>query len=669
MTKADAKARIEKLKKEIERHRYAYHVLDKTTISEAALDSLKHELYTLEQEFPDLITTDSPTQRVGGKPLAKFGKIKHFSPMLSMEDVFSLEEFEAWSQRIQKLAPITNYQLPILFFCMVKLDGLAIELVYRDGQLVTASTRGDGIIGEDITQNVKTIEAIPLVIASEAKQSQTREIVVRGEVYFPISQFAKLKKRLKKDGQPTFANPRNAAAGAVRQLDPAVTASRKLSFYAWDLVTDLGQKTHAEEWEMLRQMGIPVTPKTALASSTDEVKIFWQKMQKQRDKLNYWIDGTVIRVNYNRAYQELGVVGKTPRGLVAWKFAAEEATTVIEDVEWFVGRTRALTPVAVVRPTSIAGTTVKHASLHNADEIKRLDAHIGDTVILYKAGDIIPKIKEVLPNLRPKNARAIHPPTKCPVCGSLTERREDEVAVYCTNKRCFAQERENLLRAARAFGIDGIGPAVVAALMDNKIVQSTPELFTLKAEDLLELERFANVSANKLVDEIQSKKEISLDKFLVGLGIRHVGDETARLLAQEFGTLDCIIAASADELVGVEGIGEVVGQSIADYFADDHHLELIEQFRNNGVSILPVEPRAKGALSGKSFVLTGTLALISREEAKEKIRALGGDPSESVSKKTSYLVVGENPGSKFDKAKKLGVSVLTEKEFLVMIRR
>lgn len=667
MSKAEIKTRIEKLKGEIARHRYAYHVLDEQTISDSALDSLKHELYKLEQEHPEFVTPDSPTQRVGGKPLDKFAKIKHTSPMLSMEDVFSFAELQAWETRLGKIFTIHGG-----YFCMPKLDGLAIELVYRDGHLHSASTRGDGLVGEDITQNVKTIEAVPLVFASSAARlkpwpTMPREVVVRGEVYFPLDEFEKLNKRLAKAGESIFANPRNAAAGAVRQLDPSITASRKLSFSAWDLVGG-DFVSHDQELAWLKASGFPVNPEAKRCATLAEVKKFFEQTAKKREKLNYWIDGVVIRVNDNKAYTELGVVGKTPRGLVAWKFAAEEATTVIENVEWFVGRTRALTPVAVVRPTSVAGTTVTHASLHNADEIQRLDVRIGDTVILYKAGDIIPKVKEVLTKLRPKNARAIHPPKVCPVCGSPTERREGEVAFYCTNTRCFAQERENLLHAARAFGIDGLGPQIVAALMDNKVVQSPPELFTLKVDDLLGLERFAEVSANKLVDEIQSHKEIPLDKFLVSLGIRHVGDETARLLAQEFGTLERVMNASAEDLIVVEGIGEVVGQSIAEYFADERNQRLVQQFKINGIKILSVRRSEKGALSGKSFVLTGTLRSTSREEAQARIRERGGETSESVSKKTTYVVVGENPGSKLDKAKKLGVPTLTEDEFLLMLK-
>lgn len=657
MTKSEAKSRIEKLRKEIDEHRFAYHVLDKATISDAALDSLKHELYTIEQQFPDLITTDSPTQRVGGKPLSKFKKVIHTSPMLSMEDVFSKEEFEAWYGRIAKLLEQEHFDI----FCMVKLDGLAISLTYKKGVLESAATRGDGRIGEDITQNVRTIQAIPL------RLTEPLNAVIRGEVYFPIMAFEAFNKRLKAEGKELAANPRNAAAGSVRQLDPSITASRGLSFSAWDLISDHGQKTHAEEWEFLQKLGFRVNKESKKVTSPREVADFFEALQKKRAKLDYWIDGMVVRVNENRAYTDLGVVGKTPRGLVAWKFPAEEATTVVEDVEWFVGRTGALTPVAVVRPTSVAGTTVTHASLHNADEIKRLDVRIGDTVILFKAGDIIPKVKWVLKNLRPKNTKSVQPPTTCPACGSPVSRSQDEVAIICTNLRCFAQDRERILHAAHAFEIDGIGPSTIALLQDQKLVQRPPELFTIKTDDLVSLERFAEISSQKLVQAIQARKKITLDRFLVALGIRHVGEETAQLLAQTFGSLENVMSASEEKLADISGIGEVVGKSIADFFSDQHNRELITEYQRNGVVIQQGKPRARGVLTGKSFVITGTLQSMSREEAKRMVRRLGGDPSESVSKKTDFVVVGENPGSKFEKARKLGVKTLTEAVFLRMI--
>jgi len=670
MNKAEVKVRIEKLRDSINHHRYQYHVLDRQEISDAALDSLKHELYQLEQQFPDLITSDSPTQRVGGKALDKFVKIKHKTRMLSIEDVFTPDEFADW---YRKIVEKIGQEKPEVF-CMVKLDGLAISLRYEDGVLQTAATRGDGEIGEDITSNIKTIEAIPLRLNEIGDKFGIRdpskgEFEVRGEVFFPVKEFEKFNKQMKKEGKSVFANPRNAAAGSLRQLDPKIAAGRGLSFFAWDIVTDLGQKTHDKEWEILKAIGFKVNPEGGLVSSVFEVNEFWERMQKRRDKLDYWIDGMVVRVNDNSAFEQLGVVGKTPRGLVAWKFPAEEVTTVVEDVEWFVGRTGALTPVAVVKPTWLGGTTVKHASLHNFDEIERLGVKIGDTIIIYKAGDIIPKIKSVLKEMRPKDAKAIRVPSKCPVCDSPVERREGEVATVCTNRHCYAQDRERVLYAARAFGIDYLGPQTVTLLMDNNIVQAPPDLFTLEVEDLLGLERFAEVSSSKLVEEIQAKKKISLSRFVLALGIKNVGEETARDLAVHFGTLENFLSASREDFVTIPQVGEVVADSIISFLAESHNKKMIEDYLKNGVTVTrEAPPKNNLPLTGKTYVLTGTLASMSRDEAKAKLRVLGADPIESVSKKTTGVIVGEEPGSKFDKAKKLGVKILSEEEFLKMIK-
>ncbi len=664
MDKKEAEERISKLKKEIDFHRYQYHVLDKETISEASLDSLKHELYTLEQQFPELITSDSPTQRVGGQALAKFGKIKHEAPMLSIEDVFTIAELKAWEVRVSKF--IGREISP--FFCMVKLDGLAVELVYENGVLKTASTRGDGVIGEDITQNIRTIETVPLVLQKPKEEvSNFEHIVVRGEIFFPLKAFEKLNKELKREGQAEFANPRNAAAGSVRQLDSKITAMRPLQFSAWDLISDHGTKTHDKEWEVLSQFGFKVNPLGRVANNLYEVEKFFNEVNSKREKLDYWIDGTVVRINNNSVFKSLGVVGKTPRGLVAWKFPAEETTSVVEAVEWLVGRTGALTPVATLKPTLIAGTTVKHASLHNADEIARLDIRIGDTVVIYKAGEIIPKVKEVLKNLRPKSAKEIIPPTICPVCGSNVSKNPGEVAIVCSNKRCFAQDRERVLHSARAFGIEGFGPQTIELLLDEKIIQGPADIFSITVDDIIELERFADISANKLIKEIQSKKTISLTKFIVALGIRHVGEETASLLAEHFLTLEKIMKAKEEELSLVPGIGEVVGKSVADFFNDEHNQKIIEGYLEQGVKIEKGKSKPRGKFFGKTFVLTGTLSSMGRNEAKEKIKSLGGSVSSSVSVKTDYVVVGEEPGSKFDEANKLGVKVLDEDEFLKLL--
>jgi DNA ligase (NAD+) len=673
MTKEETKKRIAKLRESIDRYRYEYHVLDKQSISDAALDSLKHELFKREQEYPDLITPDSPTQRVGGKALAKFAKVKHSSPMLSMEDVFTPEEFQAWFDRIIKLSTTQRLHdsTTLALYCMPKLDGLAVSLRYEDGVLKSAATRGDGLVGEDVTMNVRTIESVPLRLRGFQRLKGLKgQIEIRGEIYIATKDFEKLNKELEKKGEAKLANPRNAAAGSVRQLDPTITASRHLAFVAWDLVTDLGQKSQSEEWELLRQLGFRPTPESVVATSVAEAEKHWHALQKKRDRLGFWIDGMVARVNDNAVYERLGVIGKTPRGLVAWKFPPEEVTTVVKDIQWFVGRTGALTPVAVVDPTWVGGTTVQHASLHNLDEIRRLDVRVGDTVVLYKAGDIIPKVKEVLTDLRSRDSKAIEAPRKCPICGSDVVRREGEVAIYCANKRCAAQNQQGVLLAARAFEIDGLGPQTIAQLMDNKIIQLPPDLFALTPDDLKTLEGFADVSANKLVAEIQSKKKISLERFVIALGIRNVGEETALDLARHFGSIEKLMEATVEELMEIPNIGEVVAKSIREFFDEPHASELVKAYKKHGIQIVTqrLSDSKTQRLSDRSFVFTGTLATMSRDEAKEKIRALGGDISESVSKKTSYVVVGSDPGSKADKAKKLGVPMLSEKEFLAMLR-
>ena len=681
MSKTEAKERILKLRQLIDKYRYEYHVLDTQEVSDAVNDSLKNELYKLEQEYPELITPDSPTQRVGGEALDKFVKIPHVYPMLSMEDVFSFEELNDWHDRVLKIRE--GHSLD--FYAMLKIDGLAVSLVYQDGVLETAATRGDGKIGEDVTRNVKTIEAVPLALRTpdeaelrslkqvfdlsdeviEKLRSRSGRIEIRGEVYMPKKAFEKMNAERTKRGEETFANPRNVSAGSIRQLDPAIAASRPLDYMAWRLETDLGVPTQTAGVEILKLFGF----KTSVGEpckDLNEVKKFFDSIAKKREKLDFWIDGVVVRVNDNLAYRQLGVVGKTPRGLVAWKFPAEEATTKVESIEWFVGRTGALTPVANVSPTFVAGTTVVHASLHNADEIERLGLKVGDTVILTKAGDIIPKIVKVLTELRTGKEISVKIPKQCPVCDSPVERRAGEVAYVCTNKNCYAMEREKVLYAARAFGIDGLGDKIVEKLLNAGLAKTPPDIFRLQAADFLGIEGFAEVSANKLYDQIQTRKDIELAPFIVSLGIRHVGAETAFSLALSFGSIDNLVAATRDELLNVPDIGETVADSIHEFFQSEHGKKMLKDFAEVDVNIKKAKA-VKRILDNKRFVVTGTLAGIGREEAKEKIRLLGGNVSDSVSKKTDFVVVGENPGSKADKAKELGVRILSEAEFLRML--
>lgn len=684
MTKTQAEARVKKLREEINRYRYQYHVLNKLEISEAALDSLKHELYKLEEQYPDLITADSPTQRVAGEAAKGFKKVKHEAPMLSLEDVFSREEADDWLARAKKLRAGAHFE----FYTEVKMDGLAISVIYEDGIFSRAATRGDGRVGEDVTQSVRTIESLPLKLR-EPKEREVEDflkkhagkinaglvrrtlvehsgkIEARGEVYMLKRQLEKLNKELAARGESLLANPRNAAAGAIRQLDPKIAAERGLSFMGWQLLGDLGVTTQEQSLELMALLGIPVNPLNRLCQDFDEVENFQTMIGKKRDSLPYQIDGIVIKINDSELFQSLGVVGKTPRAAMAWKFAAEQGTTVVREILVSVGRRGTLTPVAVMDPVQLAGTTVTHATLHNEDEIKRLGLKIGDTVIVEKAGDIIPKVIEVLPKLRPKDAKDFHMPKKCPMCGSEVERRAGEVAYFCVNAKCFAQELARLLHftSRAALDIRGMGDKIAEQLLQTGLVSEPADLYRLKPGDLLALEGFAEVASNKLVDEIQAHKKISLDRFINGLGIRHVGEETARDLASAFGSFGALRQATKEQLVSVPGIGEEVSEAVVEFFNDKREAEKVDHLLAV-LEVGTVKKQAPGRLAGTTWVLTGSLEAMSRDEAKEKIRALGGQVSETVSKKTSYVVAGAEPGSKLEKAKKLGVTILDEPEFL-----
>ncbi len=694
MNKIEAKERIEKLKKEINYHRYLYHVLDRAEISDAALDSLKHELEKLEKQFPEFLTPDSPTQRVGGKPLDKFKKVRHSSPMLSLNDVFSEEELAEWGTRITKLLSTFNVQhTHIDYFAELKIDGFAVSLVYENGVFVEGSTRGDGVIGEDITENLKTIESIPLRLTTDLhemeKHKEIRELLkgrpalgrilgrwpkkieVRGEVYMTKKAFEKVNTGQRKKGLPEFANPRNIAAGSVRQLDPKVTASRRLDFLTYDLATELGQETHEEEHLLAKLLGFKTVEYTKRAKTINEVQGFWKEIFDKREQLPYLIDGIVAQVNQGKAFLRLGVVGKAPRGAIAYKFPAKEATTVVLDIIVQVGRTGTLTPVAVLSQVEIGGVTVSRATLHNMDEIKRLDIRIGDTVIVRRAGDVIPQITEVLKRLRPRNAREFHMPKKCPICGSPVLHKEGEVAYRCSDKNCAAIQREKIYHfvSKKALDIQGLGPKIIDALLDNGLIRSAPDLFLLKEKDIEPLERFGEKSAANLVHSLQDKKTVPLHRFIYALGIQHVGEETALDLAHAFGSIEALEKAGLEELRKVRDIGEVVAKSIIDWFGNAQNKELLRKFKKAGLR--PEKPKISkraAKLSGKTFVLTGRLQSITRDEAKAKVRELGGYISESVSKKTDYVIVGSEPGSKLEKAKRLGVKALSEKEFLKFVQ-
>ena len=665
MTKSETKERIEKLRSLIAHHQNLYHTLDAPEISDAVFDALVHKLASLEKKFPDLAKPDSPTQRVGGQPLKQFQKVQHVSRMYSLNDAFSQEDVREW---LGRLANLDVKNIPE-FYCDLKMDGLAVELKYVNGVFAQGSTRGDGLIGEDITQNIKTIEAIPLKLHLEA-QPPSGEIYVRGEVFLTKKEFARINKEQEKKGGKLYANPRNTAAGSLRQLDPSITASRKLNFYAYDLIgIDNKVKTKQDKYQALNAWGVATNPNSKIVHSIEEIQKYRDYWEKERGQLDYELDGVVISINDNQLYERAGFVGKAPRGGIAYKFAPKEAQTIVEDIQVQVGRTGVLTPVAHLKPVSIGGTTVSRATLHNIDEIQRLGLKIGDTVMVGRAGDVIPDILQVLPVMRTGREKDFHLPIKCPICNTPIKKEAEQVASYCPNTDCPARQRETIYHfcSRNALNIDGVGPAIVDALMDAGLVQDYADLFSLKIEDLQNLDRFAEVSSANVIKAIANRKKVPLARFVYGLGIMHVGEETARVLAQHFRTLDKIISATEEELTAVEDVGPVVAQSITEWFKRPYHRNILKKFDKAGVKIIEDKGKIKGKLFGQTFVITGTLDSMSREEAGQKIRALGGKVSSSVSQETSAVIAGSDPGSKYDKAQKLGVKILNEKEFLEMI--
>lgn len=677
LDKAEAKKRIEKLKTEINKYRYAYHVLDKSVISEGALDSLKKELFDLESRYPEFITKDSPTQRVGGRPLSAFKKVRHGTRMISLNDAFSPQDVLDWLERLRNyFGPKVNFGKNG-FYCDLKMDGLAMELIYEDGLFVSGSTRGDGFIGEDVTENLKTIDAIPLKL--EEGSGYPRRLIVRGETFLTKKEFARLNREQEKKGGKPYANPRNVAAGSIRQLDPRITASRKLDFYAYDVVTP-GYKTKSEEYAELNKYGLKTNPHGIVAKNIEEIFEFHKEVLKMRERLAYEIDGIVISINDNAMYEEAGIIGKTPRAGIAYKFSPREATTVVEGIEVQVGRTGALTPVAVMRPVNVGGVTITHASLHNADEIERLGVREGDTVIVSRAGDVIPQITKVLPEFRTGKEKKFKMPEKCPVDGSRVIR--DGVAYKCSNKYCGARHREQLYHfvSRGGFNLDGLGPKILDRFLDEGLIVDAADIFTLKQGDIEALPRFGEKSAENVVKEVGEKKHIPLSRFIYSLGIIHVGEETAITLAAIFpdkksGYLSISKFAkfygdlSLERLQEIKDIGPKVAESIYEWFKEKRNINLLAKLGNAGVNIVLAPPSAKAPkLKDLSFVITGSMDSMSRELAKQKIRELGGDVSESVSAKTSYLVAGSEPGSKYKKAKELGVKIIGEKEFLALLK-
>lgn len=682
MNKEQVKNRIEKLRKEINHHRYEYHVLDKQEISDAVLDSLKNSLFKLEQEYPEFITPDSPTQRVGGKALDGFKKVRHDRPMMSLFDAFSEQDMQDWEGRIKKLIPGQK----IDYYCELKMDGLAMSLTYEKSLFIQGATRGDGKVGENVTQNLKTIEAIPLQLRipteSEIKKIglnskvvldriQKGNIEVRGEAVMTKKVFAELNKKYKKEGKALLANPRNGAAGSIRQLDSRIMRERKLDFYVYSVVVDLGFTSHEQEHELAKLMGFKVLSQNKYCKNLNEAIKFHHEQEKKKDKFLFDCDGVVVKVNNLKLWSKLGVVGKAPRYIMAYKFAAEQATTQVQDVIWQIGRTGVLTPIAVLEPVHVGGVVVSHATLHNMDEIKRLNIKIGDTIVLERAGDVIPKVVKVLPKLRTGKEKNILLPRKCPMCESRVERVTGEVAYRCMNKKCYAQNLRSLSHwtSKGAVDIEGLGPSIIKQLVKNGLVSDVGDFYNLTIDDLKPLERFAEKSADNLIKAIQNKKKIDLSRFIYGLGIRHVGEESAIELAKRFSNISSIKKASLEDFEAIPDFGGIMAKSIYEWFRDSHNLEILIKLEKNGVSVKTqnIVSQRKQVLSGKSFVLTGSLDGLTRDEAKAKIRELGGDISSSVSKNTDYVVAGDEPGSKLEKAKGLGVRVIDEKELNKLI--
>jgi len=675
MNKLDAEKRVKKLETEISRLREEYHTQDDTTVTDAVYDSLTRELREIFKKYPELDNPNSPLHRVGGRPLDKFFKVEHRVRMLSLNDIFDFEELIEWENRVKKLVPNKKFN----YFCEVKFDGLAVSLIYERGILKLGATRGDGFVGENITENLKTISAIPLKLEGE-KIPEFLE--VRGEALMSKKTLIMLNKKAERDGKTLFANTRNAAAGSLRQLDPKLARDRNLDFYAYDIVDNyprvfLGLKTHSDKHKFLNSFGFKVDEYEKVCEDLSEVKDFINKFSKIRDKFEFGTDGIVVSVDDLEIQNTLGSVGKAPRYMVAYKYPAEKATTVVKDIIVNIGRTGVFTPLAIFEPTKVAGSVVSKATLHNMDQIERLGIKIGDTVVIEKAGDVIPKVVEVLTRLRTGREKKFKMPTSCPVCEGEIEKKEmgdkkevTSVAYFCINKKCPAKNERYIEHFVKVFDIYELGPKVLKRFKDEGLITDAADIFTLTKEDIAILERFGEKSAENIIKEIKEKKKISFSKFLWALGILHVGEETARDLASHFKTLENLITIShrsdlwEDNINSIENIGPAVTRSLYEFFQDKNNLKFLDKLKERGVVIKKEEKRELGKFTGLTFVLTGTLENMSREIAKEKILKLGGKVSGSVSSHTSYVVAGSDAGSKLKNAEKLGVKILNEEEFL-----
>ncbi len=661
----DVEKRIEVLREKIRHHEYLYYVVDNPEISDLEFDKLMRQLKDLEAEHPELITADSPTQRVGGKPREGFVKVPHSSPMLSLDNTYSEEELRDWERRVHELSGRSEVD----YVCELKLDGMSLALIYEDGKLVRGITRGDGSVGEDVTLNVRTVRSVPLSIPKEKlkKAGIPVDFEVRGELLMPLASFKKMNEERESKGLSVFANPRNATAGTVRQLESRVTAERRLDYFTYMLLRD-GRTyfdRHGKTLDALDAAGFKVNQNRKLVHKIDDAWQFVQQWEAKRDSLPYEIDGIVIKVDRTSLQDELGFTGKAPRWAIAYKYAARAGITKLERVRWQVGRTGKLTPVAELAPVLIGGTTVRNATLHNMDEIQRLGVKIGDWVQVERGGDVIPKVAKVIDDKdHPRGKGDIEVPEKCPVCGTKVVRTEGEVDYRCVNANCPAKLRETILHFASrgVMNIDGMGDALVNQLTERGLVKNVADIYKLTKDDLLSLERMGDKSAQNILDEIENSKKLPLERVIYGLGIRMVGERTAQFLAEHFGSMEALESAGVEELQDVNEVGPRIAESIVEFFSIAANRKLIERLREAGLTLTGQKKRRGTKLAGKTFVLTGTLAHFTRDEAKKMIEDAGGKVTGSVSKKTDYVVAGTDAGSKLDKAKDLGVQVIDEKE-------
>ena len=661
----DAEKKIESLREKIRHHEYLYYVLDQPEISDFDFDRLMQKLKDLEAEHPELVTADSPTQRVGGKPREGFVKVRHSSPMLSLDNTYSEEELRGWERRVHELSGRKDVD----YVCELKLDGMSLALIYEDGKLVRGVTRGDGTTGEDVTLNVRTVHSIPLSIDEDKlkKAGIPVDFEARGELLMPTAAFKKLNEERERAGLATFANPRNFTAGTVRQLDSSITAQRRLDFFPYILLVN-GRTYFDRHWETLTALdkaGFKVNSHRKLVHSMDEVWAFIQSWEAKRDSLPYEIDGIVVKVDRTGLQNELGFTGKAPRWAIAYKYAARAGITKLENVRWQVGRTGKLTPVAELSPVAIGGTTVRNATLHNMDEVERLGVKIGDFVQAERGGDVIPKVATVIDDdAHPRGTKEIEAPEKCPVCGTKVVRTEGEVDFRCVNANCPAKLMGTILHFASrgVMNIDGMGESLVQQLLDRGLVKNVADIYDLSKKDLLSLDRFADKSAQNIIDEIENSKTLPLERVIYGLGIRMVGERTAQFLAEHFGSMEALSNANVEELQDVGEVGPKIAESIAEFFSNPANKKLVERLGKAGLAFKGQKKERGTKLAGKTFVLTGTLAKYTRDEAKKMIEDAGGKVAGSVSKKTDYVVAGADAGSKLDKAKELGVPVIGEKD-------